>query len=66
MAFFRRLARVSALLHTPPESLAGNPGLFKSPSEEAVVQTAPRLPYSPGPSTWDVGVEIGIFLETVA
>ena len=56
MAFCRRQARVSALVQTPPESLAGSPGLFESPSEEVVGQTAPRLPYSPGPSTWEVGV----------
>ena len=36
MAFCRRLARVSALLQTPPESLAGSPGLFEPPSGEAV------------------------------
>ena len=29
-------------------------------------QTAPRLPYSPGLSTCDVGVEVDIFLETGA
>ena len=66
MAFCKRLARVSALLQTPPESLAGSPGLFEPPSDEAVGQTAPRLPYSPGPSTWEVGVEVDIFLETGA
>ena len=60
MAFCRRQARVYAL-QTPPESLAGSPGLFESPSEEVVGQTAPRLPYSPGPSTWEVGVEVNIF-----
>ena len=43
MAFCRRLARVSALLQTPPESLAGSPGLFESPSEEEVGQTAPKI-----------------------
>ena len=60
MAFCRR-ARVSARLQTPPESLAGSPpGLFESPSEEVVDQTAPRLHYSPGPSTWEVGVEVDI------
>ena len=31
MAFCRRQARVSALFQTPPESLAGSPGLFESP-----------------------------------
>ena len=60
------LSAVSALLQTPPESLAGCPGLFASPSEEVVGQTAPRLRYSPGPSTWEVGVEVDIFLETGA
>ena len=45
MAFCRRQARVSALLQTPPESLAGSPGLFESPSEEVVGQTTPRLPF---------------------
>ena len=55
------LSAVSALLETPPESLAGCPGLFASPSEEVVGQTAPRLRYSPGPSTWEVGVEVDIF-----
>ena len=45
MAFCRRQARVSALLQTPPESLAGSPGMFESPSEEIVGQTAPRLPF---------------------
>ena len=63
MAFCRRQARVSALLQTSPQSLAG---LFESPSEEVVGQTAPRLPYFPGPSTWEVGVEVDIFLETGA
>ena len=66
MAFCRRLARVSALLQTPPESLEGSPGLFESPSEEVVGQTAPRLPSSPGPSTWERGVKVDIFLETGA
>ena len=66
MAFCRRLARASALLKTPPESLAGSPGLFESSSEEVVGKTAPRLPYSPGHSTWEVGVEVDIFLETGA
>ena len=66
MAFYRRLAGVSALLQILPESLAGSPGLFESPSEEVVGQTAPRLPYSPGPSTKGVGVEVDIFLETGA
>ena len=61
MAFCRRLARVSALLQTPPESLDGSPGLFESPSEELVGQTAPRLPYSLGPSMWEVGVEVDVF-----
>ena len=63
MAFCRRLARVSALLQTLPEFLAGSPGLFESPSEEAVGQTAPGLPYSPGSSTWEVGVEVDIVFE---
>ena len=63
MAFYRRQARVSALLQTPPESLAGSTGLFESPSDEVVGQTAPVLPYSPGPSTWEVGVEVDIFLK---
>ena len=66
MAFCRRQARVSALVQTPPEFLAGSPGLFESHSEEVVGQTAPRLPYSPGPFTWEVGVEVDIFLETGA
>ena len=66
MAFCGRQARVSALLQTHQDSLAGSPGLFESPSEEAVGQTAPRLPYSFGPSTWEVGVEVDIFLETKA
>ena len=61
MAFCRRVARVSAPLQTPLESLAGSPGLFESPSEEVVGHTAPRLPYSPGPSTWEVGLEVDIF-----
>ena len=61
MAFCRRQARVSALLQTPPESLAGSPEVFESPSEEVVGQTVPRLPYSSGPSTWEVGVEVDIF-----
>ena len=61
MAFCRRQARVSAVLQTPPESLAGGPELFESPSEEEVGQTAPRLPYSPGPITWEVGVEVDVF-----
>ena len=61
MAFCRRLARATALLQTPPESLAGSPGLFESPSEDLVGQTAPRLPYSPGSSMWEVGVEVDIF-----
>ena len=65
MAFCRRQARVSATLQTPPESLAGSPSLFESP-EEVVGQTAPRLPYSPGPSTWERGVEVDIYLETGA
>ena len=64
MTFCRRQARVSALLQTPPESLAISPGLFESPSEEVAGQTATRLPYSPGPFTWKVGVEVDIFLET--
>ena len=55
-----------ALLQTLPKSPAGSPGSFGLPSEEAVGQTAPRLPYSPGPSMWEVGVEVDIFLETVA
>ena len=66
MAFCRRQARVSALVQTPPESLAGSTGLFESPSEEVVGQTAPRLPYAPGPSMWEVGVEVDICLETGA
>ena len=65
MAFCRRQARVSAILQTPPEYLAGSPSLFES-TEEVVGQTAPRLPYSPGPSTWEVGVEVDICLETGA
>ena len=63
MTFCSRLARVSALLQKPSESLAGSPGLFKSPSEEVAGQTAPRLPYSPGPSTWEVGVEVDFFFK---
>ena len=66
MAFCRRLARVSALLQTPPESLAGSPGMFEPPSNETVGQTAQRLPYSPGPSPWEVVVEVDIILETEA
>ena len=66
MAFYRRQARVSALVQTPPESLAGSPGLFESPSDEVVGKTAPILPYSPGPSTWEVGVKVDSFLETGA
>ena len=66
MASCRRQDRVFALLQTPPESLAGSPGLFESPSKEVVGQPAPRLPYSPGLSTWEVGVEVDIFLETGA
>ena len=61
MAFCRRLARVSALLQTPPKSLAGSPGLFEPPSDEVVGQTPPRLPYSSGPSTWEAGEEVDIF-----
>ena len=61
MAFCRRLVRVSALLQTPSESLAGSPGLLESPSEEELGQTAPRLPYSPDPSTWEMGVEVYFF-----
>ena len=61
MAFCGRQSCVSALLQTPPESLAGSPGLFEAPSEEVVGQTAPRLPYSPGLSTWEVGVEVDYF-----
>ena len=45
MAFCRRLDCVSALLQTPPESLAGSPGVFGPPSDETVGQTAPRLPF---------------------
>ena len=56
-----RQARVSAPILTPPESLAGSPGLFESPSEVVVGQSALRLPYSLGPSTWEVGVEVDIF-----
>ena len=63
-AFCRRQARVSALLKTHPESLAGSPGLFEPPSDEVVGQTPSRLPNSPGPSTWEVGVEVDIFFET--
>ena len=66
MTFCRRLGCASAPLQTPKEFLAGSPGLFESTSEEVVGQTAPRLPYSPGPSTWEVGVEVDIFLETGA
>ena len=53
----------SALLRTPPESFSGSPGSFGLPSEEAGGQTAPRWPYSPGPSTWEAGVQVDIFLE---
>ena len=60
MAFCRILARVSALFQTPPESLAGSPGLFESPHDEVLGQTAPRLPYSLGPSTWKVGMDVDI------
>ena len=55
-AFGRRLARVSssALLQTLPESLAGSPGLFEAPSEEAVGQTPPRWPSSSIPCACEV------------
>ena len=66
--FGRRLARVSfsALLRIHPESLAGSHGLFEPPSEEAVGQTPPRWPSSPGPSMWEAGMEVDAFLETKA
>ena len=64
--FGRRLVSFSALLRTPPESLSGSPGSFGLPSEEAGGQTAPRWLYSPGPSTWEAGVQVDIFLETGA
>ena len=60
-AFGRRLAHVSSPLQTLPKFPLVVPGSFGLPSEETVGQTAPRSPNSPGPSTWEVGVEVDIF-----
>ena len=46
--------------------LEGSPGLFELPSDEVVGQTLTRLPYFPGPSTWEAGVEVNNVLETGA